>query len=326
MAGRVSLSARLKALADMVTRGNRVCDMGCDHGYLSIYLAEQRISPGVLAMDVKEGPLGQAREHVALAGLGDYIALRLSDGLTDFQAGEAQTLICAGMGGRLMERILAKDPHKSRSFQELILQPQSEIASFRRFLRREGYSILREDMIWEDGKFYPVIKAAFTGADGREPAKETGEGRGTDAEFRVRSGDLPGGQSQELADRFGPCLLKMRHPVLYDYLKKELESARELESVLRKKAFLPASTEGEGSRESAARGGSGCPGREAAPASGDLPAEEKALWDRAAPGTGSVRAARRLQEMRREIGYLEQALKLWEEDGTGPQEGTVLLK
>ncbi len=246
MAGRVSLSARLKALADMVTRGNRVCDVGCDHGYLSIYLAEQKISPGVLAMDVREGPLGQAREHVALAGLGDYIALRLSDGLTAFEIGQAQTLVCAGMGGRLMERILAREPDKSRSFEELILQPQSEIAAFRRFLKKEGYSILREDMIWEDGKFYPVIKASFSGP-------ESASGQET-------------GQCGELEERFGPYLLKVRHPVLCEYLKRERESARTLADALKEKA------------------------------------------------QESGRTAGRLLELTEEIGYLEQALRLWDTD------------
>ncbi|MDE6891652.1 MAG: class I SAM-dependent methyltransferase [Lachnospiraceae bacterium] len=60
----ITLSARMQALADMVTEGNRVCDLGCDHGFLSIYLVQRQISPGVLAMDVGKGPLMRAEEHV----------------------------------------------------------------------------------------------------------------------------------------------------------------------------------------------------------------------------------------------------------------------
>ena len=211
MAGRMNLSARLKAAADMVTPGNRVCDVGCDHGYLSIYLIEQRVSPKALAMDVREGPLGRAREHVLRAGLEDYITLRLSDGLAGFQEGEAQSLVCAGMGGRLMERILSREPAKSKSFRELILQPQSELVSFRRFLREQGYSILWEDMVWEEGKFYPVIKAL--------PGKQTADGQENE-------------NRQELEDRFGPILLKRRHPVLLAYLKRELESVERLKVLM----------------------------------------------------------------------------------------------
>lgn len=213
MTGRMKLSARLKAAADMVTPGNRVCDVGCDHGYLSIYLIEQRISPEALAMDVREGPLGRAREHVLRAGLEDYITLRLSDGLAGFEAGEAETLVCAGMGGRLMEKILCREPAKTKSFRELILQPQSELASFRQFLREQDYSILWEDMIWEEGKFYPIMKAVPEGQ----------------ATCRLKSENR-----QELEDRFGPILLERRHPVLYDYLKREKESAGRLKVLLEK--------------------------------------------------------------------------------------------
>ena len=102
----VVLSRRLRTVAGMVTRGHRVCDVGCDHGFVPVYLVQQGISPGVLAMDLREGPLRAAREHVSAYGLEGQIETRLSDGLHNYKAGEADTLICAGMGGGLMMRIL----------------------------------------------------------------------------------------------------------------------------------------------------------------------------------------------------------------------------
>ena len=56
----VALSERLRTVAGMVTGGNRVCDVGCDHGFVPIYLVQQGISPGVLAMDLREGQIGRA--------------------------------------------------------------------------------------------------------------------------------------------------------------------------------------------------------------------------------------------------------------------------
>ena len=106
MREKIVLSKRLQAVASMVTAGNRVCDIGCDHGFVPICLVQQKISPGALAMDVREGPLSQARMHIAACGLETYIETRLSDGLAAFRMGEADTLICAGMCGRLMMRIL----------------------------------------------------------------------------------------------------------------------------------------------------------------------------------------------------------------------------
>lgn len=204
----VILSARMQAVADMVSRGNTVCDVGCDHGYVSIYLVQQKIVPGVLAMDINEGPLKRAREHVEQAGLSGYITLRISDGLSAYRPGEAGTLICAGMGGRLMQRILEEEPEKTKAFQELILQPQSEIPAFRKFLRNAGYSITWEDMILEEDKFYPIIKAV------------------TDKEWEKQT-------DCNLSDRYGPVLLANKHPVLIRYLKKEWESSIYLREMLK---------------------------------------------------------------------------------------------
>lgn len=191
----VVLSKRLQAVADMVTKGNRVCDVGCDHGFVSIYLVEQGISPGVLAMDVRSGPLGAATGHVAERKLQGAIQTRLSDGLHKYNIGEADTLICAGMGGKLMMRILSEEKEKTDSFRELILQPQSELEEFRRFLFQSGYDIVQENMIEEDGKFYPMMQAVKAQGMEEEPGL--------------------------LAFRYGPVLLEKKSPVLRTYLQKE---------------------------------------------------------------------------------------------------------
>lgn len=225
MREKVVLSDRLQAIASMVTPGNRVCDIGCDHGFVPIYLVQQGISPGALAMDVREGPLSQAGIHIRECGLEALIQIRLSDGLASFRTGEADTLICAGMGGRLMMRILVEEAEKAVSFRELILQPQSEIQLFRAFLRGQGYLVTDENMIEEDGKFYPMMKAVYLGNNvqsaetGRKPVEinktlpqeeSSGDNDGQD-DFRI-----------QMEDRYGPLLLQRKHPVLYRYLEREV--------------------------------------------------------------------------------------------------------
>ncbi len=205
MGSRTILSARMQAVADMVSWGSRVADVGCDHGYVSIYLVQSGRAVSALAMDIHEGPLLRAREHVEEAGLLPYIELRRSDGLLAFEKGEADVLICAGMGGRLIQKILMREADKTFSFRELILQPQSEIPDFRRFIVSMGYSIIEEDMILEDGKFYPMMKAAVTGS----PV-----------------------ELSETEARFGPLLLKQRHPVLKQYLEAGWESSLKLKEEL----------------------------------------------------------------------------------------------
>ena len=104
----MQLSKRLSAVAGLVTRGNRLVDVGCDHGYLPVYLYLNHMIPSAIAMDVRPGPLSRAEEHIAQYGLGEYIETRLSDGLAALGTDEGDTLVIAGMGGPLMERILTE--------------------------------------------------------------------------------------------------------------------------------------------------------------------------------------------------------------------------
>ena len=101
MGASVQISRRLCAIADMVTEGNRLVDVGCDHGYLPVYLKLQGRIPGAIATDVAEGPLSRARAHIEQYGLGSYIETRRCDGLADIGHGEGDTLVIAGMGGPL---------------------------------------------------------------------------------------------------------------------------------------------------------------------------------------------------------------------------------
>ena len=155
----MQLSERLSSVASMVTAGNCLADVGTDHGYVPIYLYERNIIPHAIAMDVNKGPLERAALHIAESGMKDAIETRLSDGLTALKIGEADSIVIAGMGGPLMIRILSAYPEVTDSAKELILQPQSEIAEVRIWLYEQGYEIIEEHMVYEDGKYYPMFKA-----------------------------------------------------------------------------------------------------------------------------------------------------------------------
>lgn len=152
------LSERLKTVSMLVTEGNRLADIGTDHAFVPIFLVEKGRIPGAVAMDVREGPLMRARENIRQHGLEDRIETRLSDGLEALGVGEADTVLIAGMGGALTVRILERRKKLRYEVKELVLQPQSETGTVRRFLESAGFRIVQEKMVLEDGKYYPMMR------------------------------------------------------------------------------------------------------------------------------------------------------------------------
>lgn len=189
----MQLSNRMLAIAGMVSPGYSVADVGCDHGYLPIWLVSQKISPRAIAMDIGDGPLERARDNITQQGLLEYIETRKSDGTAALLPGECESLIIAGMGGPLMERILMARWEVTRSFKEIILEPQSDVGHMRMFLADHGYCITHENMIYEDGKFYPVM--------------------------RVVEGEMMPLSDVEML--YGPLLLQEKNQVLLQFLMRE---------------------------------------------------------------------------------------------------------
>ncbi len=112
----MELSNRLETIASFVTEGYVVADIGTDHGYIPIYLTSNGNCPRAYAMDVNKGPLSRAQEHISQYGLDAYIETRLSDGLEALKPGEGDTLVIAGMGGPLVEKIVLTGQRSGRAF------------------------------------------------------------------------------------------------------------------------------------------------------------------------------------------------------------------
>ena len=194
---KIELSKRLQAVADLVSPGMRLADIGTDHAYIPIYLMENEKIPQAIAMDINKGPLERAEEHIKAHGLEHQIQTRLSDGMAKLQAGDADCAVIAGMGGALMIKILEEGRETAFQLQELVLQPQSELKKFRIYLLENGYRVLTEDIVCEDGKYYPMMKV--------KPGEMTGESW----------------KPEEL--EYGKYLLDTAHPVLKQFLEREIQ-------------------------------------------------------------------------------------------------------
>ena len=118
------LSERLLHIAEQVHAGQTLADVGCDHGYLPIRLVQEGRMQRGMAMDINEGPLQRALEHIEREALGAYIQTRQSDGLEKLCPGEADAVIIAGMGGNLTIDILTRGEAIVHELEQLILEPQ----------------------------------------------------------------------------------------------------------------------------------------------------------------------------------------------------------
>lgn len=188
------LSKRLKAVADMVTKGNIVADIGTDHGYVPIYLVKNNISERAYAMDINEGPLKMAAKNIHLEGLSNKITTVLSNGMDGMRDNMAESVIIAGMGGDLIVDILSRG-REIKGVKELVLSPHKRIDLVRKFLIESGWEIIQENMVVDGGKYYTIIKAVK-------------------------------GQNTEYTDvelLYGKYLLETKNQILKQYLQKENE-------------------------------------------------------------------------------------------------------
>ena len=154
------LGPRLLAVASAVPPCESVVDCGCDHGYVSIYIAESGRVGRITASDINEGPLENAEKEIASAGFDSVIKTRLADGLCGIDAHEC--VVIAGMGGETIAEIIGKSEWVKKC-KALILQPMTKVEILREYLYRESFCIYKEEIVTESAHMYNIISARFSG-------------------------------------------------------------------------------------------------------------------------------------------------------------------
>ncbi len=197
----IEISRRLQGIAGLVTFCNRVADIGSDHGFLPVYLIQKGISPSCIAGEVNQGPWESAYKQVQRVGLTESIEVRLGDGLAVIEPDEVDTICIAGMGGSLITKILTDGKEKLVGISELVLQPNVGEQVVRKWLQKENWELVDEQIIEEDGIIYEILHAIP--GDGKKPY----EGKE---------------RTEEELMEIGPFLWEQASPLLVKKWKSEL--------------------------------------------------------------------------------------------------------
>lgn len=189
------ISKRLELVASFVPQGAILLDVGSDHAYLPIELVERGQIKNAIAGEVVEGPYQSAVKNVEVHGLKEKIQVRLANGLAAFEeANQVSVITIAGMGGRLIARILEEGLDKLAHVERLILQPNNREDDLRIWLQDNGFQIVAESILEEAGKFYEILVV------------EAGQ-------MKLSASDV----------RFGPFLSKEVSPVFVQKWQKEAD-------------------------------------------------------------------------------------------------------
>ena len=156
------LSRRLKTIAALVPFGARVCDIGTDHAILPVFLSENTLVKSIIATDVREKPLKNAKKNIEKSGAAN-IELRLCDGFSCISPDEFDTAVIAGMGGEVISGIISRAEMLKNADKLLILQSTTSPEILRKYLCDNGFVIETEIPLTDNGKIYSVMLVRYSG-------------------------------------------------------------------------------------------------------------------------------------------------------------------
>lgn len=195
----MKVSKRIEAICNLVKSAHTVADIGCDHCFTLIHLVNNNKIEYGIGCDINKEPLKRGIENIKKHGMLSTIETRLGYGLSTLRQYEAGAIIMSGMGGLLIIDILSKNLDLVKTFDQIVLSPQSHLYELRKFLHKSNCKIENEIMIYDDKKYYNILSAV------------NGNEQYTDFEYL-----------------FGRMLLKNKDSVFKSFINEEIEKNRRL--------------------------------------------------------------------------------------------------
>jgi Predicted SAM-dependent methyltransferase len=154
----MTLSKRLLCVASFVPEGSFIADVGSDHAQIPLFLLQNHRIRGAEAIENKKGPFKRMSSAVLSSPYKENIVLSLSDGISILDH-RVDAVVLAGMGGRLIQKILQEHPENLRQVKSLIIDAHSERDVLFAFLGEKGFRISQESFFYDEGIPYDVIQA-----------------------------------------------------------------------------------------------------------------------------------------------------------------------
>lgn len=202
----MKIGERLECIAKFVPYEAKIIDVGTDHAYLPVYLVKNNIVKKAIASDIVEGPCNAARNTVRQYGVSENIEVRKGSGLETVTSEEVDVAIIAGMGGTTMISILNESFEIAKNLTRIILQPMNASSELRKWLIKNRWIIINEDLVLENKKIYNIIVV------------ERGEN----------------GPLSEIESIVGPIILKSNYPLKQEYLDSLIKKYKYLVTALEK--------------------------------------------------------------------------------------------
>ena len=154
------LSKRLEMVANFIDNNDKsVIDIGCDHGLLSIYLANKFKNLKIIASDVNKNALDNAKKNITKCGLNDRIETRLGSGISVINNNDnIDTIVVAGMGTNTIVEFLKCSRDKLVNVNKIIIQSNTDLYFLRKNIVNFGYYIADEELVVDKGIIYTIIK------------------------------------------------------------------------------------------------------------------------------------------------------------------------
>ena len=150
----MKLSKRLRVISDFIPDNSFILDIGCDHALLDIYCVMNKKNVRAIASDINAGPLQKAKENIKKYDVD--VETFLGDGLGAYEEG-IDIVVMSGLGSITIVDILENGHNVLSKINKLIISSNNDYYYLRKSICSLGFYISDEKMVYDRGKFYPII-------------------------------------------------------------------------------------------------------------------------------------------------------------------------